>query len=375
MMSAVPYLITWRVVGVATLWPEDLLDALETEIVAAGFIRHFDRENTTSVVAVRGWRIYQDGEGRISLQVIPIWENGQWELHLVAVGWSDQPLDDSHLAYAGFLQGLPERFPVPSTGGIVERLQAGRHVPLLWSAIIDTPSAFVEAWLRDEFFPRCRDFGVAEGDPQVVKLDNTRWWVWMLWATPTWLSTRGGNWWVVPSVALVTTPQLCPTVLLVPSEHASLCLNLKEYRGKTFIQVCSYLPVHPIASWLVIDFATRRAGVLFPLLHQQDHRIPAMQLFSWWCGVSTDRDFPDLHGLSDGRRRVAELLMRGKTLKEIAEALRGVVTESTVRTYYSEFWNKEEFAWLRPYLPPPNPKYSAYGRLAWQRPATKRDRG
>jgi hypothetical protein len=59
--------------------------------------------------------------------------------------------------------------------------------------------------------------------------------------------------------------------------------------------------------------------------------------------------------------------LKGLPLKDVIRQLEGEVAEATIRRYFWEFHQDPTYAWLKPYLPSPDPKLSKAGRRAWER--------
>lgn len=376
------FLFDWRVVGRSTTRISvDLLTQIAEVFEKDGLVPDTARDESSLVDALyKGLIFYHDENDATSVQLHSVWEDeGYWALHVL------QFLRPHWYGYAGnfsittVLQAFPEQVPAPTALPMIRRLSTGAYIPRVWSTIVDAPSAAVEAWLRDSVFAhlgtggygvRVSNFAgevVEAGLPHTVVIGDNHYWVWVVLAPPRWVSLPSGNWWVIPTTAAITRPEVAPIAHVPPLPHTSLALRLSEYNGRTTLDAHTFFFAHPLLDRLVRCFREGDARVLFPPLVEHDHRADESLWLTLAMRTPGEELAEQLQALSGARRTMAELFLKGLAVKDVIRQLEGEVSESTVRRYFWEFHQDPKYAWLKPFLPSPDPKLSEAGRRAWER--------
>ena len=375
------FLFEWRVVGRSTTpISVGLLTSIAEVFEKDGLTPDTEREASRQVAALYKGLLYRDANDTTSVQIHVVWEDEEhWALHALQFlrpQWYGYARDSSMTTV---LQSFPEQVPVPTALPMIRRLSTGAYIPRVWSTIVDAPSAAVEAWLRDRVFAhlgtggydvRLYDFVgevVETGLPHTVVIGDNDYWIWNVLAPPRWVSLPSGNWWVIPTNAAITRPEVAPITHIPPQTHASIALRIAEYNGRTTLDAHTFFFAHPLLDWLVRDFREGDARILFPPRAEHDHRTDESLWLTMFMRSPREEVAEHLRTLSGAKRMVAELFLKGLTLKDVIRQLEGTVTESTIRRYFWEFHRDPKYAWLTPYLPPPNPKLSEAGRRAWER--------
>jgi hypothetical protein len=302
-------LFDWRMVGRSTTPnPKDVVSQIEEVLEMDGFAPDTARDERLPVTAWSTRWCYRDANDIASVQLHTVWEDeGYWALHVLQFlhpMWSGSEQVSSLLTA---LQTLPEQAPTPTALPMLRRLAGGASIPRAWSTIVDAPSAAVEAWLRTRVFARLDSPAQSLGRSDTIVIDGLEHWVWAIMAPPSWVSLPSGNWWVLPTTAVVTRPDVAPITSIPPQSQASLAIQIAEYNRRTTIDVHTGFAAHPLLDHLVRCFREGDARLLFPPLVEHDHREKKLVWLAPVLGFPWDKAAKHLQALSGARRKIAEL--------------------------------------------------------------------
>ncbi|WP_038038051.1 hypothetical protein [Thermorudis peleae] len=116
-------------------------------------------------------------------------------------------------------------------------------------------------------------------------------------------------------MAAVTRPEVAPITHIPQPVQSGLALRIAEYHGRTTIDCYTFLPVHCLLDRLVRLFREGDARVLFPVRIEHDDRAAEAWLLALYLRSPRDEVTEHLQKLSGAKHMVAELFLKGLTLK------------------------------------------------------------